>query len=34
MKTQQANLLGVYLFVRDLETTLDFYRLIGLSIEA
>ena len=33
MKRQQANLLGVYLFVRDLGTTLDFYRLIGLSIE-
>ena len=30
---QQADLLGVYLFVRDLDTTLGFYNLLGLSVE-
>lgn len=27
------DLLGIYLFVRDLDTTIDFYKLLGLSIE-
>jgi catechol 2,3-dioxygenase-like lactoylglutathione lyase family enzyme len=27
------DLLGVYLFVRDLDASLDFYRLLGLPIE-
>jgi uncharacterized glyoxalase superfamily protein PhnB len=31
--TQQANFFGVYLFVRDLDATLEFYDLLGLSIE-
>ncbi|MDG2335203.1 MAG: VOC family protein [Myxococcota bacterium] len=31
--TQRADLLGVYLFVRDLDATLGFYSLLGLSIE-
>jgi catechol 2,3-dioxygenase-like lactoylglutathione lyase family enzyme len=30
---QQADLLGVYLFVRDLDATLGFYNLLGLSVE-
>jgi uncharacterized glyoxalase superfamily protein PhnB len=29
----QPRLIGVYLFVRDLEASLDFYALLGLSIE-
>jgi len=31
--TQNADLLGVYLFVRDLGATIEFYELLGLSIE-
>jgi uncharacterized glyoxalase superfamily protein PhnB len=30
---QHPNLIGVYLFVRDLPVALDFYELLGLSIE-
>ena len=30
---EQPNLLGVYLFVRDLPATLAFYRVLGLQIE-
>lgn len=30
--SQPPDLLGVYLFVRDLETTLAFYELIGLTV--
>jgi uncharacterized glyoxalase superfamily protein PhnB len=29
----QPNLLGLYLFVRDLGATIEFYRVLGLSIE-
>ena len=32
-RSQQPNLLGVYLFVKDLDSTLAFYQLLGLSIE-
>jgi len=31
--TQHTDLLGIYLFVRDLGATIDFYTLLGLSIE-
>ena len=31
--SEQPNLLGVYLFVRDLPATLAFYRMLGLQIE-
>ena len=31
--SEQPNLLGVYLFVRDLPDTLAFYRVLGLQIE-
>lgn len=30
---EQPNLLGVYLFVRDLSAALAFYRMLGLQIE-
>jgi catechol 2,3-dioxygenase-like lactoylglutathione lyase family enzyme len=30
---QQPDLLGVYLFVQDLDVTLGFYSLLGLSVE-
>ena len=30
---QHPDLLGVYLFVRDLDATIEFYELLGLSIE-
>ena len=31
--TGQPQFLGLYLFARDLDATLDFYRLLGLSID-
>ena len=31
--SEQPNLLGVYLFVRDLSATLAFYRMLGLQSE-
>ncbi len=31
--TLQPDLLGIYLFVRDLDASLDFYSLLGLSVE-
>ena len=31
--SEQPKLLGVYLFVRDLPSTLAFYRMLGLQIE-
>ncbi len=31
--SEQPNLLGVYLFVRDLPDTLAFYRMLGLRID-
>ena len=33
MARSPANLLGVYLFVKDLDATLAFYEMVGLSIE-
>jgi len=33
MTRSTANLLGVYLFVKDLDATIEFYELVGLPIE-